>query len=111
LTGLPVAQNQRNRTKIIAPEVFLPTFHFAFRAQNMADAANKYPENIEGKFYVDDQCIDCDLCRETAPANYKRNDDGGHSFVYKQPETPEEEALCKEAMEGCPVEAIGSDGG
>jgi ferredoxin len=99
-----------NRTKIIAPGVFLPTFHFAFREQNMADAANKYPENIEGKFYVDDQCIDCDLCRETAPANYKRNDDGGHSFVYKQPETPEEEALCKEAMEGCPVEAIGSDG-
>jgi ferredoxin len=76
----------------------------------MADAANKYPENVDGKFYVDDQCIDCDLCRETAPANYKRNDDGGHSYVYKQPESPEEEALCKEAMEGCPVEAIGSDG-
>jgi ferredoxin len=76
----------------------------------MADVANKYSENIEGKFYVDDQCIDCDLCRETAPANFKRNDDGGHSFVYKQPESPEEEALCKEAMEGCPVEAIGSDG-
>src|SRR3954467_6060290 len=79
-------------------------------AENMADAANKYPENVEGKFYVDDQCIDCDLCRETAPANYKRNDDGGHSYVYKQPETPEEEAACKEAMEGCPVEAIGNDG-
>ena len=31
-------------------------------------------------------------------------------IVYKQPETPEEEALCKEAMEGCPVEAIGPDG-
>jgi ferredoxin len=77
----------------------------------MADVANKYSENVEGKFYVDDQCIDCDLCRETAPANFKRNDDGGHSFVYKQPESPEEENLCKEAMEGCPVEAIGSDGG
>ena len=77
---------------------------------SMADVANKYAENVEGKFYVDDQCIDCDLCRETAPANFKRNDDGGHSFVYKQPESPEEEALCKEAMEGCPVEAIGSDG-
>ena len=77
----------------------------------MADAANKYPENVSGTYYVDDQCIDCDLCRETAPANYKRNDDGGHSFVYKQPESPEEEALCKEAMEGCPVEAIGNDGG
>ncbi len=35
----------------------------------MADVANKYPENAAGKFYVDEQCIDCDLCRETAPAN------------------------------------------
>jgi ferredoxin len=76
----------------------------------MADLANKYAENTAGKFYVDDQCIDCDLCRETAPANFKRNDDGGHSYVYKQPENPSEESLCKEAMEGCPVEAIGSDG-
>ena len=76
---------------------------------NMADAANKYSDNVEGKFFVDDQCIDCDLCRETAPANFKRNDDGGHSYVYKQPDTPEEESLCQEAMDGCPVEAIGND--
>jgi len=76
----------------------------------MAEVANKYPENVAGKFYVDDQCIDCDFCRETAPASFKRNDDGGHTYVYKQPETPEEEAFCKEAMEGCPVEAIGNDG-
>lgn len=76
----------------------------------MADAANKYSDNVPGKFYVDDQCIDCDLCRETAPANFTRNDDGGHSYVYKQPADEAEEALCKEAMEGCPVEAIGEDG-
>jgi ferredoxin len=105
-----VAPNAGAEQISIAPEGFLPTFHFAFSEGIMADAANKYPENVDGKFYVDDQCIDCDLCRETAPANYKRNDDGGHSYVYKQPESPEEEALCKEAMEGCPVEAIGSDG-
>ena len=37
-------------------------------------------------------------------------DDGGYSYVFKQPTTPEEEALCQEAMEGCPVEAIGNDG-
>ncbi len=89
---------------------FSLTFYFRSIPKNMADAASKYPENAAGKFYVDEQCIDCDLCRETAPANFKRNDDGGHSYVYKQPENPEEEALCKEAMEGCPVEAIGSDG-
>lgn len=76
----------------------------------MADADNKYDDNVPGSFYVDDQCIDCDLCRETAPANFTRNDDGGHSYVFKQPENEEEEALCKEAMEGCPVEAIGDDG-
>jgi ferredoxin len=80
------------------------------RAQFMADVANKYPENVPGKYYVDNQCIDCDLCRETAPDNFKRNDDGGYSFVYKQAASPEEEARCKEAKEGCPVEAIGDNG-
>jgi len=77
----------------------------------MADAANKYSHNVEGAYYVDDQCIDCDLCRETAPNNFTRSDDEGYSFVYKQPGNAEEEAQCREAMEGCPVEAIGEDGG
>jgi ferredoxin len=76
----------------------------------MADIANKYENNVGGKFYVDNQCIDCDLCRETAPENFTRFDDGGYSYVKKQPETPEEEAQCKEAKEGCPVEAIGDNG-
>ncbi len=75
----------------------------------MATLADRYSENVTGKYYVDSQCIDCDLCRETAPANFTRQDDGGYSYVYKQPETPEEEAQAKEAMEGCPVEAIGND--
>ena len=55
-----------------------------------------------GKYYVDNQCIDCDLCRETAPNNFTRSDDGGYSYVYKQPSTPDEENQCKEAKEGCP---------
>jgi ferredoxin len=77
---------------------------------SMADKANRYPENVAGKYYVDNQCIDCDLCRETAPDNFKRNEDGGYSYLFKQPDAPEEEARCKEAKEGCPVEAIGDDG-
>lgn len=76
----------------------------------MASKDKKHVGNVSGKFYVDTECIDCDLCRETAPNNFKRNDDGGYSFVFKQPETSQEEDQCREAMEGCPVEAIGQDG-
>lgn len=76
----------------------------------MADKDEKWPENIAGKFYVDEQCIDCDLCRETAPDFFTRNEDGGYSFVYKQPESDEDVEQCMEALEGCPVEAIGDDG-
>ncbi len=76
----------------------------------MADKKESWPENVKGKFYVDEQCIDCDLCRETAPENFTRNEDGGYSYVFKQPECDEEQELCKEALEGCPVEAIGEDG-
>ena len=76
----------------------------------MAEKEEKWAENVEGKFYVDEQCIDCDLCRETAPDNFTREEDGGYSYVYKQPENDNELELCIEAMEGCPVEAIGNDG-
>jgi len=76
----------------------------------MADKEEKWAENVEGKFYVDEQCIDCDLCRETSPTNFTREEDGGYSYVYKQPENNQELELCIEAMEGCPVEAIGNDG-
>ncbi|HEX9746400.1 MAG TPA: ferredoxin [bacterium] len=76
----------------------------------MADKENKYPDNADGKFFVDDSCIDCDVCRQTAPDNFQQNEDGGYSYVFKQPENDEEAEQCKEAMEACPVEAIGDDG-
>ena len=76
----------------------------------MASKENKYADNVAGAVYVDTPGIDCDLCRQTAPNNFDRNQSGGYSFVKKQAATPEEEAQCKEAKEGCPVEAIGSDG-
>ena len=75
----------------------------------MAELDEKWPENVKGKFYVDEQCIDCDLCRETAPDFFTRNEDGGYSFVHKQPESADDIELCMEALEGCPVEAIGED--
>ena len=76
----------------------------------MADKDSKLEENVPGKFYVDDQCIDCDACRATAPDNFTREEDKGYTYVSKQPEDEEEHNLCIEAMEACPVEAIGDDG-
>ena len=76
----------------------------------MADKNDKRPESVAGKFYVDSQCIDCDLCRETAPDFFTRQDDGGYSYVFKQPTDPAGIDKCMEALEGCPVDAIGKDG-
>lgn len=69
-----------------------------------------WPDNVSGKYYVDEECIDCNLCSEIAPDNFRVNEEDGHDYVYKQPTTSEEEELCAEAMESCPVEAIGDDG-
>jgi ferredoxin len=76
----------------------------------MANPADRLPQNVPGRFYVDAQCIDCDLCRETAPNVFARHEESGYSFVYRQPLTPDDVALAEEALQGCPVEAIGHDG-
>ncbi|UYL10070.1 ferredoxin [Bdellovibrio sp. SKB1291214] len=76
----------------------------------MADKSSKWSENKPGKMFVDQSCIACDACVLTAPNNFAMHEEDGHAFVSKQPESPEEQELVKEAMEGCPVEAIGNDG-
>lgn len=76
----------------------------------MPDKSKKWANNVNGSFYVDDTCIDCDACRSEAPDNFKRDDEHGYSYVYKQPTTPEEITRCQAALEACPVEAIGKDG-
>ncbi len=76
----------------------------------MADRDDKVAGSAPGKYYVDSSCIDCDVCRTTAPNNFLANEDEGFSYVAKQPANAEEQDQCKEAMESCPVEAIGDDG-
>lgn len=76
----------------------------------MADKTKKYPENIAGRYFVDKECIACDACVMVTSTHFGMHPEDGHAFVIKQPDSPEEEDLCREAMEGCPVEAIGSDG-
>jgi ferredoxin len=79
----------------------------------MSELKNKYPRNVAGKFYVDNQCIDCDCCRELASKNFSRVDDEAYDeayyFVCKQPENEQEERDCRMALDACPVEAIGID--
>jgi ferredoxin len=74
------------------------------------DLAQRVSENVPGRYYVDATCIDCDLCRETAPLNFTRKDADGYSYVFHQPEDAAQEAACLAALEECPVEAIGDDG-
>jgi len=75
----------------------------------MADQKLRLAENVPGAFYITEACIDCDMCRETAPMVFKRNI--AFSVVFRQPETEEERQTAVEAMNGCPAEAIGNDGG
>ena len=76
----------------------------------MADKNDTWKENVPGKIYVDRTCISCDTCCITAPINFEMHvSEEGHAFIAKQPSTPEEELACKEAIEACPVGAIGDD--
>ena len=74
----------------------------------MADKQQKWPENVPGRYFVDETCIASKYCVSAAPENFTM-DESGHAYVFKQPVTPEEEEQCREAMAGCPVSAIGED--
>ena len=41
---------------------------------------------------------------------FEMNDDDMHSFVKRQPVTPSEISECEEAIQVCPVDALGNDG-
>ena len=71
---------------------------------------DRNPENSHGKYYVDSACLDCDLCRDTAPTIFKRFDSKGYSYVAKQPETLEEFEQARVCLESCCCEAIFDDG-
>jgi ferredoxin len=75
----------------------------------MANFDNRTKENVPGLYFVDCQCIDCDLCRQTAPGLFKRMSGvmDSYSYVARQPVTARETSLCERASSECPVEAIG----
>ena len=55
---------------------------------------------------VNDKCIGCGVCESLAKTIFKVD---GVSKVIKQPETPEEQAACEQAINVCPVQAISDE--
>jgi glyoxylase-like metal-dependent hydrolase (beta-lactamase superfamily II)/ferredoxin len=72
----------------------------------MASLKRAYSENVPGDFFVDDTCIDCDLCRQIAPSVFQ--DEGDHSAVYHQPDSALETKRAAMALVACPTGSIGT---
>ena len=72
----------------------------------MANPSRRLPENVPGDFYVDESCIDCDACRQIAPAVFR--DHGDQSSVYRQPRTADEVLGALKAIVACPTSSIGT---
>ncbi len=72
----------------------------------MARIDQRLPQNVAGEFFVDTSCIDCDACRQIAPASFK--DHGGQSSVYRQPRNPGELHRAFMALVACPTASIGT---
>src|SRR5512146_185517 len=72
----------------------------------MARISERLPQNVNGEFYVDSTCIDCDTCRQLAPGVF--HDHGGQSSVYRQPQDDRERLLATMALVACPTASIGT---
>jgi len=72
----------------------------------MAHLKQRRSQNIDGDFYVDLTCIDCDTCRWMTPEVFHRT--GGQSAVYHQPATTEERLRAMQALLACPTASIGT---
>lgn len=72
----------------------------------MAQAALRIPANVDGDFFVDSTCIDCDACRQIAPSVF--HDVGDQSAVLHQPESDGELLAAQKALISCPTASIGS---
>jgi glyoxylase-like metal-dependent hydrolase (beta-lactamase superfamily II)/ferredoxin len=71
----------------------------------MADPDRRLPENVPGPFFVDSTCIDCDTCRQLAPATF--GETGETSFVQLQPRDSGEHRAALRALISCPTASIG----
>ena len=71
----------------------------------MANLKKAVRENIPGDFFVDSTCIDCDACRQIAPAVF--GEAAETSFVKAQPKSPADRRQALRALLACPTGSIG----
>ena len=74
----------------------------------MARPAARLEENAPGPFFVDESCIDCDACRQLAPATFARSRRHGRSVVVAQPGDAAGERRALMALVACPTASIGT---
>lgn len=74
----------------------------------MARASDRIPENVDGDFFVDSSCIDCDLCRQLAPATFARTPRKAQSYVRQQPDDDAARHRASMALVTCPTSSIGT---
>ncbi|MGA9383113.1 MAG: MBL fold metallo-hydrolase [Phormidium sp.] len=72
----------------------------------MAHLQQRRSENVNGDFYVDRTCIDCDTCRWMAPEVFHQA--GEQSAVYHQPDNLSERWKAMQALLSCPTASIGT---
>ena len=72
----------------------------------MANKSKRLANNVGDNFFVDSTCINCDTCRQLAPATFAENDD--FSSVYRQPVGDAEVHAAYQALVACPVGSIGT---
>jgi ferredoxin len=72
----------------------------------MANFNKRVPENVPGEFFVDSTCIDCDTCRQLAPATFSET--AAYAFVHAQPQTTEATRQALRALLACPTGSIGT---
>ena len=73
----------------------------------MARYRLRFPENAPGEFFVEQSCIDCDVCRQVAPEVFGERPEG-QSFVARQPVGGAERHRALMALVACPTSAIGT---
>ena len=74
----------------------------------MANLRKRVAENVAGDFFVDSTCIDCDACRQIAPAVF--GEAATTSFVKAQPAAADRRRALQ-ALLSCPTGSIGCLGG